>query len=133
MAAGHVGVALSLRRRVAEVTPSFDDLFGRSAAYAELKAPAGNQIGRTGVLSHVKRVLIAHIDHGGADLDAAGPGADRSQKRERRCELAGEVMHTEIRSIRAKFLGGDGQLYGLQKRIGCGACLRLVRGRPVSE
>ena len=133
VAPGHVGVALSLRRRVAKVAPSLDDLLGRSTADAELEAPAGNQIGRTGILSHVKRVLIAHIDHGCADLYAAGPGADRSQKRERRCELAGEVMHTEIRSVRAKFFGGDSQVYGLQERIGCRPCLRLVRGCPMSE
>ena len=48
-------------------------------------------------------------------------------------ELAGEVMHAEIRSVRAKFFGGDGQVDGLQERIGCRPGLRLGRGRPVSE
>ena len=133
MTSGHVGVAFAFRRCVAKEAPSVDDLLGRSAADAELKAPAGNQIGRTGVLSHVKRVLVAHINHGGADLYAAGLGADRSQKRERRAELASEVMHAEIRSVRAKFFGSDSQVDGLQERIECRPCLRLVRGCPMSE
>ena len=49
----------------------------------ELESPAGNEVGRTGVLCHVQGVLVAHVDHGGADLDAAGASTDRSEQRER--------------------------------------------------
>ena len=111
MAARHVGVALALSRRVAEVAPSIDDLLGRSAADSELQTPAGNQVGRACILDHVERVLVAHVDHGRADLDAAGLRADRGQERKRRCELAGEVMHAEIGAVRAKLFGGDGEVY----------------------
>ena len=69
----HVGVGLALRRRVAEIAPAVDHLLGRAAADAELQAPAGDEVGRAGILRHVERVLVAHVDDRGADLDALGP------------------------------------------------------------
>ena len=72
----HVGVALPLRRRVAEVAPAIDHLLGRAAADAELQPAAGDEVGRARVLRHVERVLVAHVDDRRADLDALGPGAD---------------------------------------------------------
>ena len=71
MAAGHVGIRLTLGRHVAEIAPAVDHLFRRAAADAELQAPAGDEIGSARVLGHVERVLVAHVDHGRADLDAA--------------------------------------------------------------
>src|SRR5690606_11748943 len=125
VAAGHVSVALALRRGVAEIAPAVDDLLGRAAADAELQTPAGDEVGRAGVLRHVERVLVAHVDDGRADLDAARTGSYRRQQRERRAELAGKVVHAEIGSVRAEFLGGDGELDRLQQRVGCRARLRL--------
>lgn len=77
MSPGHVGVALTLLWDVAEIAPAVDHLLGRAAADAQLQAPAGDQVGRTGVLGHVERVLVAHVDDRRADLDAPGPDADR--------------------------------------------------------
>ena len=70
VAAGHVGVGLALGRLVAEVAPAVDHLLGRAAADAELQAAAGDEVGRAGVLGHVERVLVAHVDDRRADLDA---------------------------------------------------------------
>jgi hypothetical protein len=86
-----------------------------------------------GVLDHVKRVLVAHVDDRRADLDALGLRADGRQQRKRRGELAGEVMDAEVGAIRAQLLGSDGKVDGLQERIGGRARLRLLRGRPVPE
>ena len=84
VAPAHVGVALALGRLIAEIAPAIDHLLGRAAADAELQPAAGDEIGGACVLGHVERVLVAHVDHGGADLDVAGPGADRGKQRERR-------------------------------------------------
>jgi len=52
----------------AEISPAIDYLLGRASTDTELQASAGDEIGGTGVLGHVERVLIAHVDHGRADL-----------------------------------------------------------------
>ena len=133
MTPAHVGVALALGRLIAEIAPAIDHLLGRASADAELQTPAGDEIGGAGVLGHVERVLVAHVDHGGADLDPAGLRADRRQQREGRGELAGEMMDPEIGAVRAQLLGRDGELDGLQQRVRGRAGLRLRRGRPVPE
>ena len=129
----HVGVALALGRLITEIAPAIDHLLGRASADAELQPPACDEIGGTGVLGHVERVLVAHVDHGRADLDAAGLRADRRQQREGRGELAREMMDPEIGAVRAQLLGGNGEVDGLQQRIRGRAGLRLRRGRPVPE
>jgi hypothetical protein len=43
------------------------------------------------------------------------------------------VVNAEIGSVRAKLLGRDGQIDGLQKRVGCRARPRLRRGHPVPK
>ena len=58
---------------------------------------------------------------------------DRRELRERRGELAGEVMHADIGAVGAQRLGGDGELDGLRQRVGSGARLRLRRRGPVAE
>ncbi len=133
MAPAHVGVALALRRAVAEIAPAVDHLLGRAAADPELQPSAGDEVGRARVLGHVERVLVAHVDDRRADLDALGLRADRRQQRERRGELAGEMMDAEIGAVGAQLLGGDGEVDRLQQRVGRRARLRLRRGRPVPE
>ena len=129
----HVGVGHALRRHVAEVAKAVDHLLGRAAADAELQAAAGDEVGGAGVLRHVQRVLVAHVDDRGADLDALGPRAAGREQRERRAELAGEVMHAEIGAVGAELLGGDGELDRLQQRVGRRARLRLRRRGPMAE
>jgi hypothetical protein len=82
--AGHVRVGLAVGRHVAEVSEAVDDLLRRAAADPELQATARDEVGRTGILDHVERVLVAHVDHGRPDLDALGARADRRQEWERR-------------------------------------------------
>ena len=120
MPAAHVGVGLALGGCVAEVTPPFDHLFGRAAADTQLQAATADQVGRSRILSHVERVLVAHVDHAGAYLDPAGPGANRGQQREGRCELLGEVVNAEIRAVGTQLLGRDGQIDRLQQHVRCG-------------
>ena len=55
------------------------------------------------------------------------------QQRKRRAELSREMVHAKIRAVRAKRLGGDGQLDRLQERIGRRPHLRVGRIRPVAE
>ena len=84
-----------------------------------------------GVLDHVKRILVAHVDDGCADLDPAGLGADRREQRERRAELAREVMDAKIGAIRAQFLGRDRKIDGLQQRIRSGGSAIAAKGSSV--
>ena len=121
MTARHVGVALAVRGRVAEVAPAVDHLLRRAAADPELQPAAGDDVRRAGVLSHVQRVLVAHVDHGRPDLDRARSRADGRKQRERRAELAGEMVHAEVRAVGAQLLGSDGELDRLEQRIGRGA------------
>ena len=133
MAPRHVGVGHALRRRVAEVAPAVDHLLGRAAGDAELQAAAGDEVGGAGVLRHVERVLVAHVDDRGADLDALGARAAGGEQRERRAELAGEVMDAEIGPVGAELLGRDGELDRLQQRVGRRPRLRLRRRGPMAE
>ena len=104
-------------RLIAEVAEPVDDLLRRAAADPELEATAGDEVGRPGVLDHVQRVLVAHVDDGRADLDPLGPRADRRQERERRRQLLGEVVDPEVGSVRPQVLDGLGELDGLDQRI----------------
>ncbi len=129
----HVGVGHALGRRVAEVAPAVDHLFRRAARNAELQAAAGDEVGGACVLRHVERVLVAHVDDRGADLDRLGARAAGGEQRERRAELAGEVMDAKVSPVGAERLGGDGKLDRLQQRVGGRAHLRLRRRGPMAE
>ena len=129
----HVGVGLPLRRRVAEIAKTVDHLLGRAAADAELQAPAGDEVGRAGILRHVERVLVAHVDDRRAELDPLRPRAARGEQRKRRAELPRKMMHPEIRPVRPDLLRRDGKLDRLQQRVGRRPHLRLRRRRPVTE
>ncbi len=92
MPPAHVGVALAFRRSVAEIAPAIDHLLGRAAADAELQPSTGDEVGGACVLRHVERVFVAHVDHGRADLDLAGLGADGGEQWKGRSQLAREMM-----------------------------------------
>ncbi len=77
VAACHVTIALALSRRIPEVAPAIDHLLRRAAADPQLKPSARNQVCRARVLRHIQRVLVAHVDHGRADLDRPRPRANR--------------------------------------------------------
>ena len=66
--------------RVAKGLGTVPRRLGRAPADAELEPTAGEQIGGRGRLGHVERVLVAHVDHAGADLDPARLDADRSEE-----------------------------------------------------
>ncbi len=113
----HLGIGHALGRLISEMAPAIDHLLGRSPADADLKPAAGDQVGRACILGHVERVFVAHVDHGSADRGALRPRADRSQQREWRGKLPGEVMHPEIGAVRPESLRSDGQVDRLQERV----------------
>ena len=133
MLAGHVGVGPALGRHVAEVPEAIDDLLGRTAADPELQATARDEVGGTGILDHVQRVLVAHVDDGRPDLDAPGASADRRQERERRRKLLGEVVDPEVGTVGTQVLDRLGELDRLDERVRRRAHLRVRRRRPMSE
>ena len=106
---------------------------GEPRLMPELEPAAGDQVGRAGVLGHVQRVLVPHVDDAGADLDPARLRADRRQQRERRRQLAGEVVHAEVGAVGSDLLCGDREVDGLQQDVRRGAGLRARRRRPVAE
>src|SRR5262252_2237694 len=113
----HVRVGSAVGRRVAEVTPTFDDLFWRAAADPELEPAVADQVGRARLLDHVERILVSHVDDGRADLDAARLGADGSEEREGRRELLREVMDAKVCSVCPKLLRRDSQFDRLFERV----------------
>ena len=68
------------------------------------RRPPAITVGGAGVLGHVERVLVAHVDDGRADLDPLRAGPDRGEQRERRRELLGEVVDAVVRTVPAKGL-----------------------------
>src|SRR5688572_14497287 len=77
---------------VAEVAKAVDHLLRRAAADPELQPATRDEVRGAGVLGHVERVLIAHVDDRRPDLDPLRARANRGQQRERRRELLGEVV-----------------------------------------
>src|SRR5262249_20626273 len=118
---------------VAEVTPPVDDLFWRAAADPELEPPVGDQIGRAGVLGHVERVFVPHVDDSGPDLNAACLGADRCEQWERRRELPSKMVDEKVGPVRAELLRRYGQLNRLLEDIARRPRRRLMRCVPVTE
>jgi hypothetical protein len=131
--AGQVGVGLAVGGDVPEVAVAVHHLLGRPPADAELQPAARDQVGGAGVLRQVQGVLVPHVDDRGTDLDPVRAGADGGQQRERRAELAGEVVHPEVGAVGAELLGRHGQLDGLQQCVGRGLHPGVRRGRPVAE
>jgi hypothetical protein len=125
MTARHLGMCLAVCRRITEVAPSVDHLLRRSPADAELKPAARDSVCRPGILRHVERVLVPHVDDRCADLDPGRTRADGREKRKRRAELLGEVMDTVVGTVGAQFLGGHGQLDRLKQRVRRRADLRM--------
>jgi hypothetical protein len=81
---------------VAEIAPALDHLLRRAAADSQLEAPIRDEIRSAGVLCHVMRVLIPHVDDGGANFDFSCLSADRREQREWGCQLLREVMNAEV-------------------------------------
>src|SRR6185437_407722 len=133
MPPAHVRVGLPLGWGVAEMAPTFDDLFRRPATDAELQPAAGDQVCRARVLYHVERILVPHVDDGGADLDAVGPGTDCGKQREGRRELLGKVMDAKICAVRPELFRGLGQFYRLLKDVARGSRGRLARCVPMAK
>jgi hypothetical protein len=80
------------------------------------RRPPARRSCRACVLGHIERVLVAHIDDGRADFDAAGFGADGRQKGKRRRELTGEVVvDSKIGTVGAQLLGRDSQIDRLKE------------------
>ena len=129
----HVGVGHALRRHVTEVAEAVDHLLGRTAADAELQAAAGDEVGGAGILRHVHRIFVAHVDDRGADLDARGLGAAGREQRERRAELAREMMNAEKSAVGTELLGRNRELNRLQQRVRRCPRLRLRRRGPMAE
>ena len=79
----HVCVILAFDRTVAKITPTVDHLLGGTAADSQLQSAARDEIRSTGILRHVMRVLIPHVDHYGAYLNPSRFGTDRREQWER--------------------------------------------------
>src|SRR5262249_30868530 len=112
-----IGIGSTFRRRVAEVTPAFDDLFRGAATDSELEPAVADQVGRARVLDHVKRILVPHVDDGRSDLDAARSRADGREKREGRRELLCKVMDAKVRAVRTELFRRDSQLDRLLQNV----------------
>ena len=115
------------------MTPAINDLLRGAPADAKLQTTAGNQIRRTGILGHVHRVFIAHINHAGTDLDGFRFGPNCGQQRERRAQLTSKVVHAKIGAVRPQLFGRYGQVDGLQQGVCCRARAGLRRRRPVTK
>ena len=89
-------------------------VLGSVASSSELQPASGNDVRRAGVLRHVQRILVAHVDDGRSNLDPPRPCADRGKQRKRRAELAREMVHPEIRAVEAQLLRGNRQFDRLE-------------------
>ena len=105
----------------------------RAAADPQLQPAAGDQIGRARVFGHVERVLVAHVDDRGSQLDPARARAHRGQQRERRAELAREVVHAHERPVDPDLLRRLRQLDRLDERVFRGRRPRPLGALPVAE
>src|SRR3982750_3409489 len=133
VASAQVCVGSPFRRCVTEVTPAFDDLLRRAATDSELEAAVADQVSRAGVLHHVERILVPHVDDGRSDLDATGPCADGREKREWGCELLREVMDAKVGAVSTKLLCRDGELDRLLQNIARGSRGGVECRAPVTE
>jgi hypothetical protein len=61
------------------MAPTVDHLFRRAPADPELKPTLCDQVCSAGILRHIERILVAHVDHAGTDLNMLGLRADRRQ------------------------------------------------------
>jgi len=83
MAPAHVGITLACSQLEAKITPAIDYLLGRTAADSQLQPTAGDQIRSPGVLRHVMRIFITHVDHCSANFNPLRFGASRREQRKR--------------------------------------------------
>src|SRR6188472_4278681 len=71
----HFRVGLTFQRCVSKVTPAFDYLLRRAAAYTQLQPAVAYQVGCACILEHVEGILVPHVNYGGSHLDARRSGA----------------------------------------------------------
>jgi hypothetical protein len=113
-----VRIVLAFIWAVAKVAPTIDDLLGGTAADAQLQTSTSDEIRSAGVLRHVMRILIPHVDDGRANFNLSRFGADRREQREGRRQLLREVMNAEVGSVHSQAFGLYCEIDGLQDRIG---------------
>jgi len=128
-----VRIGLPVGGPVAEDLRATQRDFRRSPADPKLQPSAADQVGSRGFLGEVQRVLIPHVDDGGADLDPARLRGNCRQQRQRRGQLPLEVMDADERPVDAEVLRRLGQFDGLQQRVGGSASLRAGGRAPVAE
>ncbi len=133
MSAGQVRIRLVLVRHVPERLRAAQGGLRRAAADPELEPAVADQVRGGCLLGHVEGVLVAHVDHRGADLDPACAGADRREQRERRGQLAREVVDAHECAVDPDLLGGDCELDRLDQRVSRGSRLRAGGVLPVAE
>ena len=119
MPSSHPLIILAFQWLIAKITPTIDHLLWRTATDTQLQTSAGDQVRSAGILRHVVRIFIAHVDHRGADLNPLRLGADRREQWERRCQLPRKVMDTKVGSIHSQTLGLHSEVNRLQERICC--------------
>jgi hypothetical protein len=68
------------------------------------------------------RILIPHVDHGGANFNLSRFSANHRKQWERRCQLLREVMNPEVGSIHSQALSLHGKINRLQERVSRGLC-----------
>jgi hypothetical protein len=118
--------------RIPERLGALPGRLGRTPAHAQLQPASCEQVGCSSFFGHVKRVLVAHVDHTGADLDPACLHSDGRQQRKRRRELARKVMNSHEGSVDADLLRGHREFNRLLQRVG--ACVgHAAAGMPGSE
>ena len=118
---------------IAEALETADNGFGRAAGDTQLQASGGNQVGHRGEFGHIQRVFVAHIDHTGAKLNAAGFSGDRRQKRVRGGLLLVKMVHAEERTVQADLFGTYRQIDSLMQRVGGAVHARAGNFSPVPK
>src|ERR1700685_1643909 len=102
---------------MAKIAPPIDHLLGRTATDTQLQPPAGDEIRSAGILRHVVRVFISHVDDRGANFNLSCLSTNRREQWKRRCQLPREMMNTEVGSVHSQALGLYSEVNGLQERV----------------
>ena len=130
---GDVGSARVDAAGVAEGLPAAAGLLRRAAGDANGNTLVGEQVESGDLLSQVERVLVAHVDDAGADLDAPGTGAGRGEQRDGGGGLAGVVVDAPVGAVDADLVSADGDLDGLLERLAGVGVARAATVSIVSE
>ena len=113
-----IGPRLAVGEPVAELLLTVHGVLGAPPADSELQPSSREQIGRGGLLGEVERVLVAQIQHPGADVDAGGDGGHGGQQRHRRRVGLLEVVDAHPCPVQAYLVGDPGEVDVLAQRRG---------------